>query len=90
MPDKKKKVMQDQTPPIMEEVILTVKSGETIRAIRTSDSDGQQTASDLNADGSVSDSVQGRSRQGESGNIKVCRTLIARLNHDGAIVIERR
>jgi len=59
-------------------------SGELTEAVRVTDSEGQSSAADLYADGAATFAIQGRSRQGEEGNVQICRILIERVNRDGA------
>lgn len=56
-----------------------------IEAIRVSDSQApaQSCATDLHQDGSITFSLQGRSRQGEEGILPVCSILIEKLNQEG-------
>jgi rubredoxin len=55
-------------------------SGEMVRVVDTS---GESVVADQASDGSVQYSITGKSRQGETGNLGVCRTLIERLNREG-------
>jgi len=51
--------------------------------VRIVDSSGESVVADQMSDGSVQSSIEGRSRQGETGNLAICRILIERLNRDG-------
>jgi hypothetical protein len=58
-------------------------TGGSGEAIRINDSKGESVTADQEDDGSVHFGVKGTTRQGESGNLEVCRILIDRLNRDG-------
>ena len=58
-------------------------TGAGKEAVRIANSEGQTAAADLGVDGSINLSIEGDSRQGESGTIDVCRILVRRLNQEG-------
>jgi len=74
--------VSDSIPEIGERIVL-YGSGELTEAIRVSDSEGQSSGADRFENGTVTFAIQGRSRQGEEGNVAICRILIERLNRDG-------
>jgi hypothetical protein len=59
-------------------------TGDESEGIRIADSEGQSVAADVNPNGIIDYSIKGKSRQGESGTIEVCKILIERLNQNGA------
>ena len=52
-------------------------------ATRVIDRQGRSTTTDLDSDGSITFSIEGRPPQNETGNLIPCRILIERLNADG-------
>jgi hypothetical protein len=68
---------------VSEEIMLHSSSGGS-EGIRIANSEGQSVAADVTSKGIIDFSIKGKSRQGETGIIKVCEILIERLNQDGA------
>jgi hypothetical protein len=63
---------------------LTVhKEGGSTEAVRITDGQGQESSTDLGPDGSLLTKLTGKSPQGESNSLEVCRILIRRLNENG-------
>ena len=59
------------------------KEGGVTEAVRITDGKGQESSTDLGPDGSLLTKLTGKSPQGESNSLEVCRILIRRLNENG-------
>ena len=64
-------------------LVTQKESTDGTEAIRVADSQQRSSATDLNADGTLSYAIEGLSPKGEANTLDVCRTLIKRLNVDG-------